>query len=327
MMVSMATQDAEPAVTSVLGLRSEDSEAGERLTTSLRSAFAERDMAGGQDLTLEEVILTLDCSSEEDTACMTEAGSALEAQKLVYGSLDKSGGSYVVEISVLNVTTGQVEAQGTLPFDEEALTAANVDATAVEVVNSLYPQADTSVVAATPLDGGEGTVDNPPEDSDPPRESNYVWGPYKPRPTWKKVGLGVSASLTVLGATAGVLGWWYYKVKHESRITEAKNRNGDAIGNESTIDYCRRILKKEEGGEVDDLDRSYGCQSFVGGRNVNNAGVAVAVVAGISTVVFTTLMFVHKKSAPGSEARKPARFRLSGGPTRGGAFLGGEGRF
>ncbi len=324
MMASMASMDAEPAVTSVLGLRSEDTKAGERLTTSLRSAFAEREMSGGQELTLEEVILTLDCSSEEDTACMTEAGGALEAQKLVYGSLKKSGGSYVVEISVLDVTTGQVEAQGTLPFDAEALAAGNVDATATEVVNSLYPQADSAVVAATPAENLQTENDAPLEDE--ATDDRYIWGPYKPRPTWKKVGLGVSAGVVVLGTAASIAGWWYYKQKHEDKVIAAIARDNDAAPGVESIAYCRDILKQDPKA-VDDQEGSFACQSFVGGRNVNIAGAAVAVVGGISTIVFTTLMFVHRNKDSDSTSAQSQRFRLSGGPMRGGAMIGGQGRF
>ncbi|MBV1857357.1 MAG: hypothetical protein KUG77_03020, partial [Nannocystaceae bacterium] len=258
-------------------------------------------------------------------ACMTEAGGALETQKLVYGSLKKSGGSYVVEISVLDVTTGQVEAQGTLPFDEEALAADNVDTTALEVVNSLYPRADAPLIAATPLDEPPTVTDDQFEDE--PTDDRYIWGPYKPRPAWKKVGLGISASVVVLGTAASIAGWWYYKKKHEGKVLAAIERDPNEAGGAESLSYCRDLLKNEDPNAVEDEPRSFACQSFIGGRNVNVAGAAVAVVGGISTIVFTTLMFVHKNKHPESTSAKPPRFRLSGGPMRGGAVIGGQGRF
>ena len=356
MMVSMASLNAEPAVTSVLGLRSEDKKAGERLTTSLRSAFAEREMSGGQELTLEEVILTLDCASEEDTACMTEAGGALEAEKLVYGSLDKSGGSYVVEISVLDVTTGQVEAQGSLPFDEEALSAANVDATATEVVNSLYPQADTSVVAATPVD--EATTDEGvlAEGHGADDRPGYVWGPYQPRPTWKKAALGVSATILIAGLLTGAIGGGLSQFHYLNKYKEAKKASEDD-GNSSN-DVSRPTVQAEldwlrdNGKSTDDpcdiatlpvsfrvegdkpnavvnADVATFCANGQTAARIGTIGWIGAGVGAAATLVFSVVYFVHKDDGPGTTARRPRqrRFRLTGGPTQGGAMLGGIGRF
>lgn len=340
MMVSLAAQDAEPVVTSVLGLRSEDKKAGERLTTSLRSAFAEREMSGGQELTLEEVILTLDCASEEDTACMTEAGSALETEKLVYGVLNTSGGGYVIEISVLDVTTGQVEAQGSLPFDKEALSASNVDTTATEVVNSLYPQADTSVVAATPTT--DDNVPPPPEETDTATDSNYIWGSYKPRPTWKKVGLGVSVALTVGGIVVGTVGWVTGESfndavdKRRAELAQSDDELSGIAANPSVKPpaFCKEALLNPETGKRDPFGRfepkdelaADACQPFMNRRGMYIGGLTTAIVAGASTALFTLLLFVHKKKRPKSDASRRT-FRLAGVPTRSGAMLGGAGRF
>lgn len=339
MMVSLATQEAEPVVTSVLGLRSEDKKAGERLTTSLRAAFAEREMAGGQELTLEEVILTLDCASEEDTVCMTEAGSALETEKLVYGVLNTSGGGYVIEISVLDVTTGQVEAQGSLAFDKAALSASNVDATATEVVNSLYPQADTSVVAATPTNENDD-VPAVPEEMGPEPESNYIWGPYKPRPTWKKAGLGISAVVAVGGIVVGSIGWSMRKKPRQevsARIAEIGTMPDNPLHNlvgETQTAFCREAVKDEDSGRrrlflsTNSADPESGsvCQGFLNARGMWIGGTATAIVGGAATAIFTVLFFVHKKQKRSPDARKPT-FRISGAPTQGGAMFGGYGRF
>ena len=337
--VALAAGDAEPAVTSVLGLRSDDKKAGERLTKSLRAAFAEREMTGGQELTLEEVVLTLDCSSEEDTACMTEAGGALETEKLVYGSLKESGGSYVVEISVLDVTSGQVEAQGTLPFDKDALSAGNVDATATEVVNSLYPQADTSalpVAAPIPRNDGQGDVAEPEVE----RDSNYVWGPYKPRPAWKKVGLGVSLVIGVGGTVLGSVGWAGRTDarrgvnERKSEITQERTNPLRDFAGLGQVEFCDEAVKDESSGrrklfnqsEVRDPDSASVCQDFLNNRGMFRAGITLAVVGGIATATFLTLFFVHKKRKTSADAQKRS-LRLSGAPTRGGAMFGGYGRF
>lgn len=357
MMVSLSMEDAEPAVTSVLGLRSEDKNAGERLTASLRTAFAERDMSGGQDLTLEEVILTLDCSSEEDTACMTEAGGALETEKLVYGSLQESGGSYVVEISVLDVTTGQIEAQGSLPFDSEALGADNVDATAVEIVNSLYPQADAAVPAATPID--EGTTDDGDPDNGRGADdgSGFVWGPYKPRPAWKKAALGISATVLIAGLLTGAIGGGLSTFRYKDDFEAARKASEDddissndvrPTTNQEEVDWLLEAGKNpNEACDVATLPALLRNPNERNADAVVNAEVAIAcgngktaarigtigwIGAGVgaaATIAFSIIYFVHKDKGPGANARRPSkrRFRLTGGPTQGGAMVGGMGRF
>jgi hypothetical protein len=317
---------AEPINTSVLGLRSDDAKAGEDLTKALRQAFAEREMSGGQELTLEEVILTLDCSSEEDTACMTEAGRALETERLVYGSLAPAGGGFTLNITVLNATTGQIEAQATMPLEADGLSSGNIDATATEVVNSLYPQADPTAVAPVPVGDDETDDTQTVEPEDEGSSSSLVWGPYKPRPAWKKAGLGVSAILLVAGIGAAAGGWVYAK-DHEAKVVDAMDRLGDNQGGEEADEYCRRILDAENSQMATDTQRSYACQSLVGGQNVFRAGLGVTIAAGVSTVVFTVLYFVHRDEEPtATSARKPT-FRLTGGPTQGGAMIGGVGRF
>ena len=325
--------DAKPVNTSVLGLRSEDGKAGEDLTAALRDAFAEREMSGGQELTLEEVVLTLDCSSEQDTACMTEAGRALETERLVYGTLTRSGGGHTLDIIVLDVTSGQIEAQATLPLDAGALSSDEVASTATEVVNSLYPQADPSALAPAPAGDPLDKGDDPVEQIEDDPKSGLVWGPYQPRPTWKKVGLGVSASLAVLGAAASITGWYLYKNEYEPRVVAARDILDDSTGGEQTPDYCRRtqeldVAQMEADGRLPAVQesRATACQNFLGARTVNVAGAAVAAVAGAATIVFLVLHFVHRDDSA-AVAAKRRRFRLVGGPTPGGAAVGATARF
>ena len=318
--------EAEEIVTSVLGLRAEDGKAGEDLTVALRKAFAEREMSGGQELSLEEVVLTLDCSSEQDTACMAEAGQALESERMVYGTLAASGGGYVLDIIVLDVASGQVEAQATMPLEKAALASGSIDDTALSVVNSLYPQAEDIPAVPVAAEPGEETqVDEGPEEQ--PRESSLVWGPYKPRPTWKKVGLGISIGVGVLGAAAAATGWVYAK-RHESDVADAVERNMDASPGEELDDYCVRILEQDRKNpdSVTDKPRADKCQSLVGGRTAFRVGLGTAIAGGVSTVVFTVLMFVHRRKAPTADANRRT-FHLTANPTEGGAMVGGYGRF
>ncbi len=330
-------REAEPVVTSVLGLKGDDSKAASALTEGLREAFAEREMAGGQELSLEEVVLTLDCSSEQDTACMTEAGRALETQRLVYGTLTASGGSYVLDIIVLDVTTGQIEAQGTMPFDGDAMSSGNVDATATEVVNSLYPSSaasPASTVTTAPDPEDTATV---PEDKANEPESGLVWGRYKPRPKWKPVGLGISATLMVAGIVVGSIGW----ATREQRLQDVSDRREElamlpdnpleGTAELGETEFCKQAVDGPRTGgitsdkKVPDQPSAEVCQKYLTSRGLYIGGLATAVAAGVATVTFTILHFVHRRKAP-SSARK-RNFILSAMPTRDGGMVSGVGRF
>ncbi|MEM6290009.1 MAG: hypothetical protein AAGA54_02055 [Myxococcota bacterium] len=351
---------AEPVVTSVLGLRSEDAKAGAALTTSLRAAFAQRDMSGGEELSLEEVILTLDCSSEEDTACMTEAGRALSMERLVYGNLLKTGDGYTVDIIVLDVTTGQVEAQATLPFDGDAMSAGNVDATAAEVVESLYPS-DDAPIAAVPLPADEDEdddTDSEDDGDDGERRGGLVWGPYNDRPTWKKVGLGIGGSLLVAGvltgAIAGGLSQFYFPDEVDAAAARARN-DEDPDNNVSTptegtpvadaleaeglnlvdvtqCDVARQPITllrdnpDDKAGAVINAEVANLCGDGTTAARIGTIGWITAGVGAGITVAFTILYFVHREDGS-AQARKRRHFMVTAAPTAGGGMLGAVGRF
>ncbi len=353
---SMALQRrAEPVVTSVLGLKSDDPKAAKGLTESLRRAFAEREMSGGQDLSLEEVVLTLDCSSEQDTACMAEAGRALETERLVYGSLTASGGGYVLDIIVLDVTTGQIEAQGTMPFDGDAMSSGNVDATATEVVNSLYPSAE-AVPAAAPIDEDPTTEPEGPEEPIEP-ESGLVWGPYKPRPKWKKVGLGISIGILVAGVATAAIGGGLTAIYYPDKVKEAEralstddneNNNLVPMGDDELLELARAgktwdpenpepcavatmpasiRFDETDPKAVINADVARDCRDGGRAATVANVGFAALGVGAASTILFSILYNVHRRKTPGTSARRRRTLHMSASPTRGGGFLRAGGRF
>ena len=339
---------AEPINTSVLGLRSDNAKDGKELTKALRKAFADREMSGGQELTLEEVILTLDCSSERDTACMTEAGRALETERLVYGTL--TAGTLVID--VLDVTSGQIEANVEMPLDDIDLEPENMDATAADVVNSLYPQSDDPVIAAAPTaDDSAEPTDEGDDGSENSRDSSYVWGPYKPRPKWKKVGLGISATVMIAGLTTGVVAGVLGSVVYADRVEEARvaalateTRFDDlAPISDDEFDELTRAGKgnkacdvalipatiRDPGAREDAVINAEVAEYCVNGKKLTtlaNVGWGVFAVGAAATITFTILHFVHRDEGPDADARRRT-FRLTGGPMNGGVVLGGTGRF
>jgi hypothetical protein len=276
---------------------------------------------------------------------------------MVYGYLRKSGGgNFKVEVYVLDVGQGVIEAETAVPVSAADLSSDRIDRTATEIVNSLYPD-ETDGDTPTPLPiGEEGTdpSDEPVVRDKPKRESDYVWGRYKPRPKWKWAGFGVGLGLTVAGvvtvglgapriAAGGPLERDLFKAADDSLvdvIPEGKPGAGE-LNTENDID-------RSQGGDLCALAEAPppGEPDRVTNRNVatvcrkarhwtiaTNIGIAAIVVGAITTITFTTLLFVHKdKEKQPSDRRarrqgRPRLLRLDAAPARGGVLVTGTGRF
>jgi hypothetical protein len=344
----VATRHAS-APASVLGLDAEDAAAGKALTQALRRAFATRGMSGGEEMSFAEVKLTMGCEND-DPKCLAQAGETLGVSRLIYGYLRKSGGgNFKVEVFVLDVGQGVIEAETTVPVSSADLSQDRIDDTATEIVNSLYPDEEDGETP-TVLPGGEtetGETDEPVVRDKPKRESDYVWGRYKPRPAWKWAGFGVGVGLTTLGLVFGVVGWTkirkggpleteLFKQADESIGDLDMNGNptpGNDIDRTQGGDLCARAEAPPPGepGKVTNRDVATVCRQARIWTGITNASWAALVVGGIMTVTFTTLLFVHK-GKPKTNARRrdnkrPHLIGLDAAPARGGMMLTGSGRF
>lgn len=323
---------AAPA--SVLGLKGPNAKANEELTTALRSAFATRGMTGGEELSLEEVMLTMGCEAKDNASCMTEAGKALNVDRLIYGELITSGGGYTLDIVVLDTGQGLVEAQASVPLESADLVGENIDRTAADVVNSLYPGDDDESTAPPPVlvedDPGEDVVI---EDDPEPRDSNYEWGKYSPRPVWKKAGLGVGVGLLGVGIVGAIVSSVVINSSESDVQTlVASSPNDENPANDiptSAPDYCDAAEAPPQmgGGDVTNSSVAEACRRGRNARTVNHASFGVLGVGAAVTIAFTVLYFVHKKDPTGDQVRRARRFRLTGGANRSGFVLGGTGRF
>lgn len=314
--------------TSVLGLEGDNEKAAAALTDALRKAFADRGMSGGQEVSLLEIRLTMGCENEEP-ACLADAGKSLQVRHLVYGHLDKAGKDYRLDICILDVETASVQAQSTIPIAAADLAPDRIDAQARRIVSSLLPGGEAPAPATAP--GEAADAETEPVADEPPRrksDSELVWGRHKPTPAWKWAGFGTSLGLAV-AATGLSIGFF---VKTKSLEDDVDRLAKDSIQDNNPLndvhptreDRCEFAAEDNIPGATDpnavrnagiteacDLGRQFAA--------ANTATVVLAGVAGVSTVVFTVLLFVQRKK--GQTAWQRRGIHLGGAPTAHGGFV------
>jgi hypothetical protein len=104
--------EASDVPTAVLGLEALEG-VPESIATEITDALRQRiaatkgyQLVQGKDLV--EVKLVFSCS-DEAPACMSQASKSMGASKLVFGSVKKTGGDYVVTLKLLDANRGTVE--------------------------------------------------------------------------------------------------------------------------------------------------------------------------------------------------------------------------
>jgi hypothetical protein len=336
----------EPA--SVLGLESEDGTAGEALTKALRKAFAKRGLSGGQEMSLSELRLTMGCSGD-DPKCLAEGGKAIEVRRLVYGSLKKTGGGgYVLQLNMLDVAGATVEKDIKRPLSASDLSRDKIEATAVAIVAAMLPEeTDDDVVADPVVDDEPIGDDEPVKKPEPtPRDKKYIWGPNKPIPKWKKIGIGVSAGFFVasLGTAIGLTVATQktlrdklvdtanesltdvYPPGHpmEGELNEANNVDPTQA---SDICFVAREHPPEDTTNPDSVrnkEVTEVCNVADGVEKGQYAAWAATAIFGVATIAFTVLIFVKKNDKAAAAALIRHGFTLGAMPTRsGGTFTAG----
>ncbi len=319
----------------VLGLESDDAAAGEALTKALRKAFAKRGLSSSQEMSLLELRLTMGC--ESDTAkCLAEGGKAIEARRLIYGYLRKTGGSYQLKIYMLDVASASVDRDSTEPLSPGDLSPGKIDATAAKIVSGLMPQeSDPEAIPETDPEVEPDPEVQPDEPVQPKPEKRYEWGLEKPQPTWKKVGVGVSGGLLVVGLASAIGLTVALNVTLRKKLLDEvdashddDNPNNDIDRSEGNLCAAARATPENEPNpnKVTNAKVTRVCNTADG---VEKAVVAAWVGTGVFTVataVFVTLLFVHKRKSSNSawNRRKPT-FGMT--PNGGGLTFGGGMRF
>jgi hypothetical protein len=321
----------------ILGLDGNDEAAAAALTRSLRRAFAKRGLGGGEEVSLAEVRLTMGCDNDQPE-CLAQAGRSLNVRKLVYGYLRAGdGGGYKLELVILDVSEQIVEAQTTNPLSAADLQADKIDATAEEIVNGLFPEErDADLPAPVPILDSAPVVQVDETPTREPRQSKYEWGKYSPRPTWKWAGFGTSLTLLLLSGAAvlgtglaleGPLRKDLLDASDASLLDDKPNNDTQPIPESYNNDTCAYAsednLPNADPQEVRNAAVTQVCNRAAGVEKAHFAAIAVMAVAGVSTIIFTTLLFVHRRE-PSAAALRRRGIQLGASPTPDGGFMVGS---
>jgi hypothetical protein len=326
--------------TTFLGLEGE----GEQVTSlsdAIRWDLNQRGLDDGNTMTLAELQLTLGCG-EDDLACFAQGGQTLGSSSLVFGEVRKVGNNYVITLNSLDVATGKLSntVEKTVPFTD--LGEAQLGATAAALVDSLYkltPEPDEVPPDEQPP--GDGPVDGPGTDEvddKEPGDGKLVWGPYKPRPAWKYAGVGVSSVLLLgglgmaIGATVaigenGPLRKDLLAEAEASLEDDKQSNNIDPNSDEDLCDLARTPPDPSKPNEVTNARVTEVCIKFDNTSKIATAGWIATGVFAATTILFTTLLFVHKRDKTVAKLREH-KVGFGGAPSpRGGFMLGGSFRF
>jgi hypothetical protein len=341
----------EEAPASVLGLDGKDANANNTLTNALRKAFANRGLSGGEEISLEEMRLTMGCSNDE-ASCLAEGGKTLGVRRLVFGYLKPSGGgSYQLDIQILDVETGKLEAQASVAVSKAELGADQVDAKATAIVNQLMPPEDEGTDLPPPRDplpeADPKEVDPTEDEPPPPKEGGVYFGLEKPTPRWKWGGFATSLTLTVLagGATVGMAVWLTSKKggfrgelveAAENSLTDSNELNDVDPNLPEGVNLCEfaRSRPTDENGMVLGMPGQVRnaavvkiCNKGDALRDAQIATGAATAVFGVTTLVFTGLLLIHKRK-PAANAMLRHGVRMGVGPGyQGGLTVSGGLRF
>lgn len=351
--------EADQAPAAVLGLDCDDSQRGAALTQALKRAFAKRGMSGGKDANLTELRLALGCSSD-DPSCLAAGGQTLGARRLIYGSLRLDDrGSWQVELNLLEVESAQVTSTSAV-LTEADLESRFIDTTAERLAMTLVPDAGSDTPEAAsgtlvesppppPPSGDPGDAGAPADEGK--GKGKIVFGIQRPTPRWKWAGFGTSVGLLVVGGAATVgMGVWLTRQDGgfrgqlldaaEASLTDQNPLNDIDPNSPEGVNLCdyarERPTDPETGqplgqeGQVRNHTVVAVCNQASDVRTAQvGAGIFTA-IAGVSTLVFTGLLLIHRDSGTNKGAARRwrhHRMQLAVEPGRGGLAVRLGGRF
>lgn len=306
----------------VLGLEGENVEVASRLTEALRAALRARGIGSGQDVGLAELRLTMGCEGDAPT-CLAEGGKTLGLDHLIYGHVRSQGGSYAVDVLLLEVAGARVGSRVETVLTEDEVSATNVDAVADTLASELL---------------GEEPAPPPPPEAPPPEPSNtLVWGKHDAA-GWKKGALWTSVALTAasLGTAIGTTlairegGPVYNELIDEANASLVDDKPSNDIDPNTDGDLCEAARAEPPGmgneGTVTNARVTKVCNKGETLALTATVTWALTGVFAVSTAVFATLMFVRRESTT-VDAMRRRGLVLGVGPTRGGLTVGGSIRF
>ena len=298
------------------------------LSDALRWDLNQRGMDDGNTMTLAELKLTLGCG-DGDFACFAQGGEAIGSNELVFGTALKQGTNYLIVLNALDVSTGELKnkVERTVSFVD--LSEAQLGATAASLIDELYG------LSPAPEEVVEVDETEEPEEVEPegPPPGSLVWGPYSPRPGWKYAGVGISGVLMVggvaLGAVSAVRAGPNGSIERQKVAEAETSLLDDKPSNDvdpSAADLCAIAENPPNPDRPDEVANAAVTQLCIKQRNTQTmatVGWISAAVFGVSTIAFTTLLFVHKTDSKTAAKLLKRKVSFGGSPLRDGGFMVG----
>jgi len=310
---------------SVLTLEGDDMARAQALSKALEAEFAARGVGGGREMSLAELKLTMGCDEPPSLACLASGGKTLGLDSMLYGSLTKTKtGAFALKLSVMEVSSSTVSQSVNTELSADAVSDANVRSTAKDIVTQVMGPEKQATVEPEP----EPVVEAPKDE-----KSKLVWGRHDAA-KWKKAGLAASAALTVVSLGVAIGTYMVIrpggKLKKDLVAAAERSPMDDNPGNDinpySNNDLCVEARTEVAGG-VKNGEMTKICNKADGLATAATAGFIATGIFAASTVVFTTLLFVHRDK-PGVAKLQKHGLTLGAMPLRGGgAIVGGVVRF
>ncbi|NVB38947.1 hypothetical protein G6O69_13985 [Pseudenhygromyxa sp. WMMC2535] len=333
-LVPQVSEAAQPeSTTTFLGVEGEG-EPVSALSDALRWDLTQRGRDDGRTMTLAELKLTMGCG-EADVPCFAEAGKTLGSQELVYATMTKYGDNWKINLVLLNINTGSIQKEIERVLTPAELAETKMAETAANMINELYEieitADDIPPSVSEEGEGAEGSAE--PEGREPKDSGTLIWGPYEPRPRWKKVGVGVMGGLTVaalgtaIGTGVAVRGPVRKELIAAAEASLEDNKPGNDIDPHTNGDLCVLARAEPEPGAVTNGAVTTVCNKADALATTATVSWVATGVFFVGTAVFTTLLFVHKED-PTVATLIEHDVQIGGAPLEGQGFmLGGSFRF
>lgn len=324
-----APASRETAPAAVVGLGTEAPEQGAALTRALRKAFAARGLSGGEEVNLSELRLALGCK-RTSPECLAKGGALVGARRLIYGTLRRDGGAWVVEVTLVETEGGAATTIEETLRDAD-LAADRIDDTAEALADRLAP--DTAVASApTQSEGGLASPPPPPPEPVEPAERDdepaddeagagagkLRWGYVRPQPRWKWIGFGVSAGVTVAtGAAAIGMTAWLTSTTGGFRgklvdaatasLTDANPLNDVDPNLPEGVNLCDYARESSDPTMPERVRNAAVTKVCNDGDTMRKRQIATGITSAIglvATVAFTFALLVHREPARKSAWRR-----------------------
>ncbi len=330
----VATAQPEPAApAAVLGLDADDPGRGIEFTLALRRAFANEGLSGGTVATLAELRLVLECDTV-DLVCLAKGGAMLDARRLIYGTLQRvENGGWMLSLSILEAESATIFAAAQMALSEDDLGGGNIDATAARVVDQMLGEPEASG-APLPRRSARMSQAQPakPADSKSAAPRGFWFGLERPTPRWKWAAFGTSLGLTTIAisSTVGMAVWltsyrggFRRKLVRlaEDSLNDSNEFNDVDPSGGAGANLCDEAETTRVGPNGPSVTNGLIAQHCRNASDVQRVqlGTGIAtLVFGVTTLVFTGLLVVHRGKRP-PKTERDRRLSLGAAPNlRGG---------